>query len=267
MQKSNNITITKAYYGSYDVKDIIEKKYLKNNIMQFSVSNDIFGDPSPGAGKLMDIEIEHENQLKSYVLYEGQIFKYPEEDQEIQRKTQLMLLNREELIKSLNLNGLGIEIGVQGGYYSEVILRNSNLHMILLDSWRHIENGYFEGGNTNTENHIELLNNVLKLLINKYENRFTLIRELSENIVSLFKDQIFDFIYLDADHSEKFVKNELVRWWPKLKYGGIIAGHDYVSRGESFGVKEAVDSFFASKSVNIDICDTGCCPTWLVKKI
>lgn len=260
------IKILKAFYGTEDVTEIIIKNYFKNNVINFSVSNDVFGDPSPGGNKIFNIELEFNGENKKYTLYEGQVFLYPEEDYEIERKINLMLTDREKLIKNFNLEGIGIEIGVQQGNFSKVILENSNLHLILVDSWRHIEGAYFEAANTTNEHHLLMLNDTLKKLTPKFENRFTLIRELSENIVNFFKDDLFNFIYLDADHSEDFVYNELKRWWPKLKKNGIIAGHDYVNRDTAFGVKKAVDKFFLEKNLKVNICDTGCCPTWFVTK-
>ena len=85
-------------------------------------------------------------------------------------------MNREEFIKSLNLKGLGIEIGVQSGNYSSKILEYSKLHLILLDSWRELNN-YQDRANVNTEHHIMLMNNTLKNL-----KEFNKLYEYSEDI-------------------------------------------------------------------------------------
>jgi predicted O-methyltransferase YrrM len=36
-----------------------------------------------------------------------------------------------------------------------------------------------------------------------------------------------DFLYVDADHTEASVRDDLARWWPHLRVGGLIAGDDY----------------------------------------
>lgn len=84
-------------------------------------------------------------------------------------------MNRDELISYLNLKGLGIEVGVQSGGFSKVILERSQLHLVLLDSWRHIDQGYDDKANVTTEEHINLMLNALKIL-SPYEGRFTLMR-------------------------------------------------------------------------------------------
>lgn len=55
----------------------------------------------------------------------------------------------------------------------------------------------------------------------------TQIRGESSATVSAFKDDSVDFIYIDGDHSYSQVKRDLRDYFPKIKKGGIIAGHDY----------------------------------------
>ena len=48
------------------------------------------------------------------------------------------------------------------------------------------------------------------------------------------------FIYFDTDHSYEYLSKELKVWYPKVKMGGVLAGHDY-----SGDVERAVKEFFA----------------------
>ena len=124
-------------------------------------------------------------------------------------------MDRRQLIKHLNPEGLGIEIGVQSGDYAKMILEESNLHLILLDSWRELTE-YPDKGNVTTAQHLVLMNNSLKTL-SEFEGRFTLMRELSEVAVDWFKDDFFGCMYMDANHSDKFVYYDLVKWRKKIK--------------------------------------------------
>jgi hypothetical protein len=258
--------IITAYYSDLDVSKIIMDRYLKEGQLVFGVSNDIFGDPSPGAPKSLKIEIISKGVTHYYELPEGLNFKFPQDDSQIQNKISLMAMNRNQLIRNLNLTGIGIEIGVQTGEFSKIILDNSNLHLILLDSWRYFDSGYNEGGNTSNRSHINNMVQTHNNLFTNYEGRYTIIRELSQVAHQFFKDEMFDFIYLDSNHSHTHVMDELQNWWPKLKLGAVISGHDYVDRGESFGVKSAVDLFFSRLGLEVEVCDSGCCPTWWIKK-
>jgi predicted O-methyltransferase YrrM len=54
-----------------------------------------------------------------------------------------------------------------------------------------------------------------------------------------FEDRSLDFIFLDARHTFDAVCQDLSAWWPKLRPGGLLAGHDYAWSG----VRAAVDAF------------------------
>ena len=70
---------------------------------------------------------------------------------------------------------------------------------------------------------------------------------LSFNAVDNYDDDYFDFIYIDSCHLYECVKFDMENYYPKLKSGGFLAGHDY----GDFGVTDAVDEF--CKKHNSDI--------------
>lgn len=75
-----------------------------------------------------------------------------------------------------------------------------------------------------------------------------------------FEKETVDVVFIDANHSYEAVRNDLEAWWPKIKKGGIMAGHDYFNPPPD-GVKQAVDEFFQSLDLSIQIKE-GC---WYVK--
>lgn len=73
-----------------------------------------------------------------------------------------------------------------------------------------------------------------------------IIRKYSCDAARDFKDGSLDFVYIDADHTYEGVKADIESWYPKIRSGGIISGHDYENienQGVSTGVKKAVDDF------------------------
>lgn len=60
-----------------------------------------------------------------------------------------------------------------------------------------------------------------------------------------FQDESLDLVFIDADHSYEAVKKDMDNWWPKLKKGGIMAGHDYAPYAYE-GVVRAVNERFGS---------------------
>jgi len=57
---------------------------------------------------------------------------------------------------------------------------------------------------------------------------------------SLYEDESVDFVFVDASHYYEPVRNDLWLWYPKVKKGGLMGGHDYFEKGD---VKKAVDEF------------------------
>jgi predicted O-methyltransferase YrrM len=51
-----------------------------------------------------------------------------------------------------------------------------------------------------------------------------------------FDDKSLDFVFIDGAHNYLAVKADLAAWAPKVKVGGVLAGHDY----NLDGVKRAV---------------------------
>lgn len=77
--------------------------------------------------------------------------------------------------------------------------------------------------------------------IRKYDSvGVTLIQLDSFYASNLFDNEFFDFVLIDANHSEEHVKKDIESWYPKIKENGIMAGNDF--NWES--VKNAVNKFF-----------------------
>jgi len=52
----------------------------------------------------------------------------------------------------------------------------------------------------------------------------------SADAVHYFKDESFSFIYIDGNHQEKYIREDIKLWTPKVKKGGFLGLHDYQSR-------------------------------------
>ena len=53
-----------------------------------------------------------------------------------------------------------------------------------------------------------------------------IIPKASTEASAMYKDGILDFVYIDADHHYKNIVQDIKCWLPKVKYNGVIAGHD-----------------------------------------
>jgi hypothetical protein len=172
----------------------------------------------------------------------------------------LQIRQREEfgnLLKDLNLNGFGIEIGVELAKFSKVIIDSSGLKKLyLLDAWKTFSKEESNGMIYLTQeqqdsNYSHVINSM-----NNYGDRVSIIRKDSITTLSDFTDGYFDFIYIDASHDYEHVKRDILGWYPKVKSNGLFAGHDYLDgnyRKVTYGVKRAVDEFCSGVNI-VPLC-------------
>lgn len=62
-------------------------------------------------------------------------------------------------------------------------------------------------------------------------------------VAKTYKNKSLDFVFIDAAHDYDNVKADINAWLPKVKKGGVIAGHDYDS---SNGVRQAVQEIISN---------------------
>jgi hypothetical protein len=139
----------------------------------------------------------------------------------IDRVQVLSILNAE------NRTGEAVEIGVFEGEYSEQILTHwKGQRLYGIDPfWNFTWEEYRDGSNR-----ANMESTMLKCLkrMAPFEDRFNLIRQKSVDAAKQFPDETFDLIYIDGNHSYLSVRDDLGAWWPKLRVGGLLGGHDFV---------------------------------------
>lgn len=132
--------------------------------------------------------------------------------------------HREELpriFEACNVLGVGAEIGVWYGYYSNEIAKIYTGKILSIDKW------------TNTEDY-ERAKDLLK------DTKCVLIQGYSQEVAKTIPDESLDFVYIDADHDYDNIKADYEAWFPKLRKGGVMSGHDY-GDDNGFGVKQYID--------------------------
>lgn len=141
----------------------------------------------------------------------------------------------------------GAEIGVKRGEFSESLCKgHPELHLYCVDAWT-----AYDGYRPNRQQGMDQYFAEASARLKPYN--CSLIRHFSTEAAKLFENETLDFVYIDAAHDFINVVNDLGAWIPKVKRGGIVAGHDYRQGGmgptvfgkanTTFHVKEAVDAF------------------------
>lgn len=83
----------------------------------------------------------------------------------------------------------------------------------------------------------------------RYFDNITLLKDYSYNVVDTIEDNSQHLVYIDGDHSYDSVKKDIELFLPKIKEGGIIAGHDFTPGHP--GVIDAVFESFDKEDIQV----------------
>jgi hypothetical protein len=159
------------------------------------------------------------------------------------------------ILNVLGLTGEGLEVGVLYGNYSAYILRawkGKKLHSV--DPWRHFAEGDYVDMNNHSDDTFEEIYQRAVQQLAPFGGRSNIVRGASPEVAGQFRDGQFDFVYIDAQHQYAGAKTDIEAWWPKVRSGGILAGHDYLDGNfpeGNFGVKTAVDEFAGQRGLRV----------------
>jgi hypothetical protein len=79
------------------------------------------------------------------------------------------------------------------------------------------------------------------------EEYYSPMRMTSLEAASKFEDNSLDFVFLDGSHHYEDVKDDINAWFPKIKNGGVLAGHDYTGW---WSVRNAVNELIPNFTVS-----------------
>ena len=167
---------------------------------------------------------------------------------------------------SIHDNAKFVEVGVWRGkstcyLATEIINQNKNITLDTIDNYPTVRD------NTIPK---EYKNNIktFKFINHKYENSI----EASNS----YENGSIDFIFFDSEHTEDYATKEIKAWYSKIKIGGFMGGHDYVSFLNPnyeyvLGVGKAVNEIFNDNFLlypgTRDNEGSIYSPSWLHKKI
>lgn len=160
---------------------------------------------------------------------------------------------------------VGAEIGVFAGELAQRLLQRLDLSLYLVDSWavanpdsQYAKSGDFHAQLRRSEQ--EHFYTLAKEMTSFAGGRATILRKPSVEAAADIPDGSLDFVFIDADHSYEGCKADIEAWAPKVKLGGLIAGHDYENTDfPKFGVTRAVNELFPQVDLGENF-------TWFVRK-
>ena len=158
-----------------------------------------------------------------------------------------VLSSRYHLLQHLPKNSNGIEIGVLGGDWSELLLEHTQPHeLILADTFN--SNDYPHENRFTKKTHEAYIKKKFIAL----ENQVKIVKGLSWDILATFSEKYFDWIYIDAAHDYASVKKDLSQALRTLKPNGYIIMNDYIMYDhftkEDYGVVQATNEFMIANN-------------------
>lgn len=153
----------------------------------------------------------------------------------------------------------GVEIGVLHGDFSQMILDIIKPQkLILIDPYTNDTTQVYG----RELDHISVMYSTekdYKKVVKRFANeiktgRVVIEKKTSYDAVSDYIDKAFDFFYVDGCHLYDCVDRDLNDWYPKVKSGGLIMGHDYFDF-DNFGVKQAVDELMKVYGLEMFVLD------------
>ena len=158
-----------------------------------------------------------------------------------------------------------VEIGVYVGRLSRRLLEaHPGIFLHMVDPWAPTGSAAYietndERALSDEREHMLALGTALTA-VRPYQGRYTIQRMTSEQASSLYADGSLDLVFIDGDHSYEGCSTDIRLWWPKVKIGGILGGHDYRT-DKNFGVIRAVHEFIGNSGFRL-----GLNHTWFITK-
>lgn len=151
----------------------------------------------------------------------------------------------------------GAEIGIHRGRTSAELLRAfPGLTLYMVDSWAvHDANeAYFHSRDPMaryTQEQQDRFKADALQTVAPFGKRAVILQTTSRDAAEWTPDESLDLAFLDGDHSTAGCAADLELWWPKMKPGGLFAGHDFGK--PEYGVTQAVDEWAARTGVTISV--------------
>jgi hypothetical protein len=183
------------------------------------------------------------------------------------------LVSRNEVGHWLNWQGLvgqAVEIGVlRGGFSAQILGTWEGARLTCVDPWREFPSDeYVDNANFSQGDHEKNFEETTRRLAG-YGPRSRILRKTSQEGAGEFPNESLDFVYIDAQHHYEAVREDIRLWYPKVKRGGVLGGHDYldgVVANSLFGVKRAVDEFAAEQGLKMIATREPVFKSWFLRK-
>jgi len=183
--------------------------------------------------------------------------------------TKAVQINRREALgfwlNEMGLTGEMAEIGCAFGGFARIVLpqwKGKVYHMI--DPWIAQDAKVYKENQETPAKYDQWFLDCKQVAAE--DSRVQIIRDYSVNASAKFKDGQLDHAYIDGNHSYVSVLADMDAWWPKIRLGGLMGGHDFYNAtdgGHWCEVENAVRRWTEQHAKVFYICP---CSSWFIVK-
>lgn len=164
-----------------------------------------------------------------------------------------------DLLNIRGLLGVTVEIGTHQGDFARSFLEKWRGSLFIgVDPYYSLYSNRDPAALGNRENDRKIAQEKLRGFINQGRCQTTTLPSLEA--VKTISDSSLDFVYIDGDHEPPAPKQDIEAWWPKVKIGGYLAGHDIHHPTEpmfpwSRYIKETLESFAIGSGLSVFVVE------------
>jgi hypothetical protein len=182
---------------------------------------------------------------------------------DVHRREELPLL-----LTARGLTGIGAVVGVGNGHFCEWILDTwVGEKLFCIDPWPNETPG--AGPDTTRSARTWERAETWRRLA-RFGARAEPWHTAAADAAPYFSPECLDYVYLDAVYDATSAREELERWWPRLRPGGIIAGSDKPQssvRVADRSVLRGINAFFQPLKVEVHLTEDDLPrPGWIARK-
>lgn len=156
-----------------------------------------------------------------------------------------------------------VEVGCKEGRLTSAVLKNvPRSRVVAIDPWKAMpDHAGREGGETYEEWDFEKIERQFWDSVAGHAGRLEMRRQTSLEAAAHYqelkdKGQLpkedrrgFDVVFIDAAHDQENVEADIRAWWPLVRNGGFLMGHDYQHKFP--GTMRAVAKYFPLMRVGV----------------
>jgi predicted O-methyltransferase YrrM len=157
------------------------------------------------------------------------------------------------MVDKCEQSGTIVELGAWKGRSSAFLVveaknKSPNIKIEIVDTWL--------GSEEHTDEMKDNLYEKFKSNMARLDKLYKEHRMTTNEAAHLFEDESLDGVFIDANHTYKAVKKDIADWMPKVRKGGVLAGHDYIQTFEGVvrAVNESITDFVIMEQCWVKLC-------------